>query len=791
MKLFISPFKITVPKHAQLIITDYPFMAIKNAIEDKIKKKDITLIATNNSLFVYARTARYHQVKLQLGSKKVSLGNTALAKSLFILNLASRKEDIKLEKQKTLKACVNSLSRMSFETLEKIIKDKLSTTSNQFIIELKIHLEKIKAEAIKSVSISPNNKKVKFVNVDYKDDLTHLVTMPGIHLFVGDRGTGKSELLMKMFKETYVNKRYPIYMSASRALTEQLIGNDIRHYKHAYSEPLARAALGVILKLLLDDNYDELRAKSETLFIDEIEDVIDLSTSSIVGNGKLSDRKLLLQRWEEQILKSKSVIAADAFTSEYTVDWLYKLAKKCGKNIYVYPQESSFKKSKVKVMSYATNLAISRCSAISGDKFGCYSDGQHNKDKSIFDAEVLSINGIKKENPKDKQEYIADHIQIDAGFSHSRSEQSLSDISKLADDKQIVFYNPALKNGVSILNPDYKLVSLLAHGTSAPNDLIQADNRFRFRDEIWLSFKKPERNLCTNPISILVNLVNKEFSDDLTQEMLHDMLNDVYLKRIASRIAFKNKMRQHYELTVLTIYKHLGHDIEFINNTDADKEGKQRLLESTEEEEKIRDKEIMDAEKIVYIEANIIREMGAHASKQFKRQLKNYELRKFYHVSEVTPELLRFANKRNELILQMLLLAEIPDQGLSIEEQLKQQLIKRFLDVVKLHDGEFRYNNIDAKELHDLLVDGVITVGCQSHSAKKIFIDTFKLASLSKINVISTVNSVLEKEFGIKPTPAKKKAGNRAYTANLSCEMKMWLEHIKREKSLLSNPLVA
>ena len=56
-----------------------------------------------------------------------------------------------------------------------------------------------------------------------------------------------------------------------------------------------------MLKLLLDDNYHDLRHGSESLFMDELEDLRDLSTSEIVGNGTLEDKKLLLQRWEEQI----------------------------------------------------------------------------------------------------------------------------------------------------------------------------------------------------------------------------------------------------------------------------------------------------------------------------------------------------------------------------------------------------------------------------------------------------------------------------------------------------------
>lgn len=794
MTLFISRNNIATPKKSQLQITNYISRAVKEAVEDGIKKKDIIIITDENNLYHDACTARYHQVKMKLGNKKISLGSTALTKSLFIFNLATRNEDIKNEKGRAFKACMKALTKMPFESLGLIIKEKLTgCSSHQFIAELQVYLAKEKAKVIKSVSISRNNKKVKFVNVDYKDNLNYLVTRPGIHLFIGDRGTGKSELLLRLFREACLDRRYPIYMSASRVLTEQLIGNDdVRNYKFAYADSFARGALGVMLTLMLNENYQILRSKSETLIIDEIEDVCDLSTAEIVGNGTLEDKKRLLQQWEEQIKKSTSVIAADAFTCDETVDWLYELAEKSGKTIYVYPQESQFKKPVVKIMPYATNIALSRKSSINGEKFGCFTDSQHNKDKSKFDTEIIAINGIKKDKPEDEQKYIGKHVQIDAAFMHSDQAIQLNDISKLTSKAQIIFYNPAAKNGLSILDPNYKRVSVLGHGTTAPNDFVQADSRFRFREEICLSFNKPERNLCTNPVSILTSMINKEFSDELTQEMLNEMLNDVYLKRIAKRIAFKNMMRENYEFTVFTIYQHLGHTIEFINDKNANTEGSQNLQMGAEEERATRNKETIAAEKIYEVEATSIMAMGEHVSLENKRKLRSYELRDFYQVPTVTQELIDFdKDDQSARILRTLLLIEDTGRKLTIDQQFKQLLIRRFVDVVKLHDADFRYNNIDAKDLHHFLHNRNITVGCQTRPAKEVFTDTFRLATLSKKYIISTINSVLEKELGIVPQKAKKKDGQRAFTANLSSEMTMWLTHIKHERAAISHSLAA
>lgn len=785
MKQLFSRNNIAIPKKSKLQITNFISSNIKEALENKIKKKDIIIISDENHIYHDACTARYYQVKIQLGKAKVSLGNTPLTKALFIYSLAKHNKDIQRENNRVFKECKKALTKMTFETLEQIIKEKLSGASLQFIRELTAEIAKEKDEIIESISVSPDNKKVKFVNVNYKSDLNFLVTKPGIHLFTGERGTGKSELLMRLFEEAHIDRRYPIYMSASRVLTEQLIGDDdIRNYKYAWADSFARGALGVMLKLMLDEKYYDLRHDSETLMIDELEDVLDLSTSKIVGNGKLEDRKLLLQRLEKQIMKSKSVIAADAFTNDNTVDWLYELAEKSGKTIYVYPQKSQFKKPVVKVMSYATNLALSRKSSINGEIFGCFSDAQHNNDKSKFDAEIIAINGIKKDKQEDEQKYIAEHVQIDASFTHSDKAAQLSDISTLTNKKQIVFYNPAAKNGLSILDPNYKRVSVLAHGTTAPNDLVQADNRFRFREEILLSFNKPERKLCTNPLSILLSMINKEFSDELTQELLNEMLKDVYLKRIVSRITFKNRMRQNYEFTILTIYEHLGHEIEFVYNTNANNEGNENLQVGLEQEKSTRDREIITAEKIDAEEAKNIMAMGKHVCHGNKRKLRNFELRKFYQVSEVTPELIDYdLDGKGARILSTLLLAEDTNKSLTIDEQFKKQLVKHFINVVKLHDEKFRYNNIDAQEFQDFLFNEKIEIGCQKREAIDIFDDTFKLAHASRKYALSTITSVLGKELNIKPEPAQKKDGQRAYIANISIETKMWLEHIKSKRT--------
>jgi len=757
------------------------------AIENKVKKSSIIIVSDEANIYSDACIARSHQVKVQLGHTKISLGNTPLDKSLRIYALAIKDRDIYQEKKRAFKECRKSLAKMPLEDLEALIKTRLSIKSGSFIKDLKSDLSIRKLEVVNSISISTDNEKVKFESVSYRDNLDYLLNRKGIHIFSGERGTRKSKIFRRLFELACRFGFFPMYMSASRALSKSLLNEgDVRDYESAYADSTAEGVLGVILKLLLDEKYHDLRAKSEILIIDEIEDVLDLSTSGIVGSGSLEDRRLLLQRLEQQIMKSSSVLVADAFVNDHTVDWLYDLAERSGKTIYVYDQKSEFVKPVVRVMPYAVNIELSKQDLHNNEKRAFFSDAQHNKAKSKFDADIIAINGKGREGVDGKQEYIADYVQIDAAFTHANEISAAGSISTLASTVQAVFYNPAAKNGLSIVDPLYSRVSVLAHGTVAPNDLAQSDARFRAREQVWLSFDKPERRFCKNPLSILLDLINKEYSDCLTEELLDELLNDEYLKRIASRIQFKNSMRENYEFTVLTIYEHLGHKIEFFDDLELKNKGSKRRRMATAEEKRARNEELISAKRISDVEAKIIALMKDHASNKNKRKLESYKLRKFYRVSKVTRELLDFdRDGAGARALQLILMAEDEFDARTIDAQFKRMLVQRFLKTINLHDERYHYNNIDAKAFHEFLFSQDLVVGAQKRKAIQVFRDTFKFSRVSDVNALSTITSVLKNEFNIKPNQVGKKGGQRSYIANMGEDTRAWLDHI-REEGLLT-----
>ncbi|OUR59694.1 hypothetical protein A9Q74_16475 [Colwellia sp. 39_35_sub15_T18] len=787
MNLYISRDDTpAIPAKAQKQITSYITQSVVNAIEEEVKKSNIIIVSDENNIYRDACIARTYQVKIQLNEAKIKLGSTPLSKALFILNLASASSDIEREKVRVFRECKKALSKKNIENIELVIKEEVQN-SEQLIEELRADIKITKEEIIKSISISKDDKRVVFVDVDYKDDLNYLLNKPGFHIFNGERGTGKSELFKRLFEQSCINNNYPIYMSGSKTLTKQLIDDeDIRNYHNAYANTSAQGALGVMLKLMLDDKYDNMRNQSKNLFLDEIEALEDLSTSDIVGNGTLSDRALLQERLNQQIINSESVFVADEFVNDNTLDWLYELTENNNKTIYVYNQKSEFKKPVVKVMAYATNVELMRKSLINNEKVAGFIDAQHSNKKSKYDADILAINGVPKKDSKDQKEeqkYIAEYAQIDAAFMQSEQAKNISNFSEIAKSVQAVFYNTAAKNGLSVLDPDYKKVSLLANGTSAPNDLTQADNRFRFREEILLSFNRVERKLCTNSTSILIDMINKECSDDITEEKLVKMMSNIYLKRIANRIAYKNKMRENYEFTVITIYEFLGHKVEFYSNDEENQSGNRNLKAGQKEEVIVRDRETIAAERIDEIKAKNIIKMGVHANNDNKHKLRAFELRKLYRVSKVSQDLLDF-DKAGTSTIKALLLAE-SNESLTIDMQFKKLFIQRLIDTVKLYDEEYRFNSDDAAKFHDFLVNAELKVGIHKRKVIDVFNSYFKNTKISYTNKMSTLTSILEKEFNIEVVAANKKDRQRAKTANLTAETKMWLNHIRSESSCL------
>ncbi|MCF4174309.1 AAA family ATPase [Vibrio sp. McD22-P3] len=779
MNTFISRIdNPTIPAEAKKIITPFIPTVVSNVIAEGTKKSKITIVTDSDNLYKDACVARAQQVKIQLGETRISLGDSPLTKSLTILSFAKTQESVEKETKRAISDSLKFLVSNSLDTLKSIIREHMKTGGEAFIETLETAIQAKKQAIISSTSISPDNDKVKFVEVDYKADLNHLIDRQGIHLFVGEPGTGKSEIQAKLMAAAKDDKRYPISINASRSLTySQLNKEDTRDYRYAYSDAEARAVLGVVLKLLSDDYY-YFRNKSETLFIDELEDVRDQIQSNLIS--KLAEKKELLKTLEEQIMRSHTVFGFDAFLSDHTVEWLYELAQQSGKTIYVYSQKSPFKKPVVRVMPPTVCIQKSRETLENGKKLAVFSDGK-NRENSVFNAEIFAIAGIHRKYEQDEElEHFVDYQKIDAEFTQSSKAELLSKPTELARSVQAIFYNPAAKNGLSILDGDYSTVSVIAHGTISPNDLIQAPGRFRKNQTVNLCFSNVRNRQTQSETSILTSMINDEFSADLTREQLDLMLDDEYLQKIAARAKFKQDMRENYEFTVLTILEHLGYEIEFVTGTEEEQaNGSAANKKGRTVEKETRQAQVLNAEMITRTEAERIRQQGEHATTDSKLKLFKYTLSDFYCTPEVDQELLDFDNHgTGRRIINKFKLATAETSSLTINQQFQQQMILKFFETVGLFEGEFKYSNADAKDFLNFLFETELTVGVQSRKALDVFHDTFERAKVSTAQPLSTITSVLKREFNIKPLLSGKKKRHRAYSVTLPVELERRINQI-------------
>ncbi|SHO58521.1 AAA family ATPase [Vibrio quintilis] len=779
MSTFISRIDTpTIPAEAKRIITPFISTVVTDVIAEGTKKSKITIVTDSDNLYQDACVARAQQVKIQLGETKISLGNSPLTKSLTILSFAKTHESIKKETKRAINDSLKFLVSNSLNTLKSIIRDHMQTGCEAFIVTLESAIQAKKQAVMSSTSISPDNDKVKFVEVDYKANLNHLIERQGIHLFVGEPGTGKSEIQERLMTAAKDDMRYPISINASRSLTySQLNEEDTRDYRYAHSDAEARAVLGVVLKLLSDDYY-YFRKKSETLFIDELEDVRDQIQSNLIST--LAEKKDLLLTLEQQIISSHTVFGFDAFLNDHTVDWLYELAQKSGKTIYVYSQKSPFKKPVVRVTTPAVCKQKSREILENGKKLAVFSDGK-NQENSVFNAEVFAIAGIHRKYEQDEElEHFVDFQKIDAEFTQSSKAKLLQKPTELAQSVQAIFYNPAAKNGLSILDGEYSTVSVIAHGTVSPNDLIQAPGRFRKAQSVNLCFSQVRNRQAQSETSILTSMINDEFSADLTREQLDLMLDDDYLQKIAARAKFKQDMHENYEFTVLTILEHLGYEIEFVTGSEEEQaNGSAASKKGSTAEKEARLAQILNAETITLTEANRIQQQGEHATTDSKRKLSKFTLSDFYCTPVVDQELLDFDNNgAGRRIINKFKLARAEASSLTINQQFKQQMILKFFETVGLFEDEFKYSNSDAKDFLNFLFKTELTVGVQSKKALDIFHDTFERANVSTAQPLSTITSVLKSEFNIKPQLSGKKKRQRAYTVTLPVELERRINQI-------------
>ena len=591
-------------------------------------------------------------------------------------------------------------------------------------------------------------------------------------------GGGKTRFgLLPFYEKACELKMFPMLVNGSRVLSKSYFdADDQRHYQEAYkANEMQLGFVGTVNSLLLDAKYSQERALSEVLVCDEIENTLNHSCGDAVLSGNFESKITALGQFEKQYKKSDITLSADAFLSDFTVNYLAKLSKEAGKKLYVINKKVKRKLPVVKVMS--KNLCVKLANEAIKDekKIGVFCDYAHGVN-SKFDAKITAI------NPDDFKNYS----QVDANFMNNEELASqLSNPDQFATDNQVIYTNGAASVGLSIQNGEYKDTFVFGGGTVTPFDLIQSPARFRDYLSICLSISTGNNSRNTNPEGVLTEILLKERGvEDFTVEELVKFKNNPLAMRVCERIAYKNKLHNDYANTVLIAMEQMGYEIEYIADCKKDRDGGSLNKKGKEAEKASAEAGIKEADLIESDEAKSIRAAGDVNSKENKYKLHSFYLRNFYNAESVSPELLAFDRLGvGTKLINSIMVARGDIKPNAMNDNFAAAIASKFFELTELcpHNlGE--YINVNANKFQDFVKNESITIEGQSMTAKEAFKLAFPLATIAPKVGMATVNSVLNTVFEAKLSDlTNKKIKGKSCTRRLAIpnvEVEFWYKKV-------------
>lgn len=501
------------------------------------KTFDFILIANKNDAFDTLKIADEYSIKISIENQLFSL--TKLKSQISRLELFYKYATT--DKQKhyvcsrltrhlaaqipseyaTVDIAIQSLP-LCFKVHTSEIKRKLNTTIDQRRLSL-----------LQSSSIT---SQYNHLPIPYGPELVKFISEnPGIYILNGKMGSGKSKLVTQKLFDHFSNMNlYPILLCAKRTLASMLC-NDRRHYTEIVLnailedmpvEAFANGVCGVINTLINLPIFHEIFQRSKLLVIEEIEDVLNHCYSRASGDGSIQAKERMLNGLIQQIQRSPTIVVADAFVSEQTIELL---------------REHS-------------NLPIHICSgqsdSISYPSIRYFRDLKRIKQMLIDDLKadkrviVFTDCARSKDNPKFQHlfnelgQHAKSRLQLDADtVTH------LDVYQELQKGYQFVLSSPVITSGVSIETELFDKVYVLSKQTIHPLQLLQSMCRYRKAHEIHLHIQKCKISHSQNT---LITLLADTKNSILTFEESARLQTSKTIKSLCDRQQSEINLRKDY-----------------------------------------------------------------------------------------------------------------------------------------------------------------------------------------------------------------------------------------------------
>lgn len=515
-------------------------------IYKSVNKSEIAyqLFADKNTAYDALIFSMVHHTKLHIENQEINLTKLKNRILEFIcLHSYAVTVEQKFHAQSSLAYFISLRIPSEYSSIEAAMNTyccEIAKEDQQNIFRL-IEAEQTKNSLFLKATSSVVSPVIRRDNV-YGEDLAELILkdQPGIHIFCGRMGLGKTERLIKpVFNTLSEQGQFPILCTAKRILAKNLV-DDFRHYQSPSfgfmpensSMTSHNSGVCIVVNSLSQRKFQPITISSHWLLLEELEDILAQATGDAVGDGTLKAKQIVINSLLNQIIQSKHIIVADAFISEHSYQLLQKLTKlpvyfypgaECTNSAYptvnLYPNEAQF------IANLVDDLKAGKRVLLFTD---CSKQTEHSKFQQLY--EYLDT-------------FSCHSLVIDAD-----SVQEMGCLSFWDTEYQLVMISPVITSGFSIERDLFDKVYVLGKQTIHPNQLLQTLFRYRRAEtiELHLSNNYFTRSTPQSFMQILIDELSRTPTSDLTEAEVDDYKQSLAVKILIERKQIEQQVRSQY-----------------------------------------------------------------------------------------------------------------------------------------------------------------------------------------------------------------------------------------------------